>query len=375
MKVDELRSVSSNPFGWVEREKAKGTKIIGYHLPDMPEEIVHAANAVPFLLTGGSLDISMADTRIQSYACSICRRSLAWALKGELEFLDGMVLPIVCDTSRTLAHILKKNCHFSFYESLLVPRIRIGSYTEDYLINELARFRERLEGFLKIEISNERLSQSISIYNENRRLLRELDARRKKNHSSLSNADFYNVVRSSFIIPKDKHNSVIKKILAKPNAEEENKTSKRSPRIFISGKLAEPMEFFVYLDKHGCSVVADDFWDSSLSFSSSVSESREPLQSLAHFFLNRIPSSVFFDPEGKRIQHLMHEVQVNSVDGVIFLHPKYCEPAAYDYPRTKKLLQSKGILSTLIEYDFGPGLVAELEKHLEIFVEILKSKT
>ena len=106
-----------------------------------------------------------------------------------------------------------------------------------------------------------------------------------------------------------------------------------------------------------------------------MTESKDPLESLADFFLNRIPFSVFFDPTRKRASHMISEVKAHSVDGVIFLYPKYCEPAAYDYPGMKKFLQTEGIPSILIEYEFGPGLFAQLQKHLEIFVDMFKSKT
>lgn len=372
----EFEASAIDPFSYIRGKKVEGEKVVGYLLPDVPTEMVHAAGATSFLLTGGSTRTLGAGTRLQTYACSICRRSLAWAMEDELDFMDGMVLPITCDTTRTLAHIWRKNCKIPFFESLLVPRIRNGSDARGYLRNELIRFKKRLEGFLAVEISDESLRHSISIHNDNRRMLRGLYGLREQNRLPVSNVEFHDVVRSSFIMPKEEHNRLLRELLSTTNDQKRGSGKEEKPiRLYLSGKVAEPRDVFAYLDSRGCSVVADDFWDGFAAVATEVGESDDPLDALVNYSLSRVPFSVFFDPMRKRIGTLVEKVKSLSVDGAVFLYPKYCEPLAFDYPEIRKSLQSEGIQSILIELEFDQGLTNELRRRLDTFSYMVESRT
>jgi bcr-type benzoyl-CoA reductase subunit C len=375
MIPDEIKASAIDPFAYVRRKKSEGRKIVGYLMPDVPAEIVHAAGATPFLLSGGPTRTLAAEEHLQTYACSICRRSLAWALEGELDFLDGMVLPIVCDTSRTLAHIWRRNCNIPFFESLLVPRIRNCPEARDYLRNELVRFKKRLEDFLKAEISDDSLRQSISVYNENRRMMREFYDLREQNRLPLSNAEFYHVVRSSFVIAKENHNRLLRELLNSMDDGEERHSGKaeRQARLYLSGKVAEPRDLFGHLDNCGYYIVGDDFWDGFTAFATDPAESDDPLDAMTNNYLSRVPFPVFLDPMRKRLRGVVEKVRELAVDGVLFLYPKYCEPLAFDYPEIRNSLQNEGIPSHLIELELDQGLTNDVREHLDTYGYMVKT--
>ena len=48
----------------LEWKTKTGRKIVGYLLPDVPEEIIHAAGALPFAIEGAGVQISRAQALI-----------------------------------------------------------------------------------------------------------------------------------------------------------------------------------------------------------------------------------------------------------------------------------------------------------------------
>jgi benzoyl-CoA reductase subunit C len=95
------------PFGEVlaspwERANAwkqkTGRKVIGHLLPDVPEEILHAAGALPVAIGGAGVQISYAQAHIPGYTCSHAMGALDLGLRGDLAVL-GYGNP-VCVTLR-----------------------------------------------------------------------------------------------------------------------------------------------------------------------------------------------------------------------------------------------------------------------------------
>src|SRR3972149_3549135 len=80
-------------------------KAIGAFPVYVPTELIQAVGALPVWLfgAGGSIDISHADSRIQSFVCSISRSTLELGLTARLGTLDGFVFPSLCDVARNLS--------------------------------------------------------------------------------------------------------------------------------------------------------------------------------------------------------------------------------------------------------------------------------
>src|SRR4030066_17738 len=77
-------------FPTVQRWRENGGKVIGHFQGYFPEEIAHAAGALPFKLRGAPVEPRHADSRFGSYLCSIIKSSLELALSKNVE-LDMFV--------------------------------------------------------------------------------------------------------------------------------------------------------------------------------------------------------------------------------------------------------------------------------------------
>jgi len=73
--------------------KRQGGKVFGWLCTYVPEEIIHAAGILPVRVTGYSQEMELEDGNAYMYInnCSYSRSCLQMGLRGEYEFLDGMV--------------------------------------------------------------------------------------------------------------------------------------------------------------------------------------------------------------------------------------------------------------------------------------------
>ena len=127
--------MENNPWQEVRKHKSvnNGT-VIGHLLPDVPEEILHAAGAFPVAIEGASSRVSLSQAHIPGYTCSHVMGTLDMGLSGELDFLDGLVIPYVCDSTRNLSHLWKRLFPNKPSELLRIPKRLEFDGARDYLI-------------------------------------------------------------------------------------------------------------------------------------------------------------------------------------------------------------------------------------------------
>ena len=112
--VDRYRELIEDPtFSRIVEWKANhpGSKVIGCYPVYTPVELIHAAGMLPVGILGGGnrLEIAHADSRFQSFICSIVKSTLELGLTGKLHFLDGIVFHSICDPARNLASVFQRN--------------------------------------------------------------------------------------------------------------------------------------------------------------------------------------------------------------------------------------------------------------------------
>ena len=72
--------------------KEQGGKVVGTYCCHLPEELLHAANLLPYRLRAtGCKDDSEAETYLSSFSCSFVRACLQQFIDGNRDFLDGVV--------------------------------------------------------------------------------------------------------------------------------------------------------------------------------------------------------------------------------------------------------------------------------------------
>ena len=86
-----------------------GALAIGYLPIYVPRPLLEAIGCLPVAVFGGGdqVDIIRGDSYFQSYICHIPRSTVELGLAGDLDLLDGMLFPSICDVIRNLGGMWK----------------------------------------------------------------------------------------------------------------------------------------------------------------------------------------------------------------------------------------------------------------------------
>jgi len=371
-RVPELKKILDDPYRYAKEWKLEhGQRVIGIFLPDVPEELIDASGSFPLTLLGNKRVSGMSDY-IPSFACSLITTTFNQVSLKELEFLDGMVIPYFCDSSRALFHIWERNFPGQFSDLIRLPKKLESKGTKTYLVNELKRFKKHLEDSFGIPISSDALWRSIGIYNENRQYLKGIKALRSQDPKRLSNFGFFSLVKSSMQMSKEENNKILREVLGLMESSLHQSDPSPIIKVFISGQLAEPLEIFQWMDDMGIVVVDDDLAVGSRYFSYLVDREGDPLHALGESYFRRIPNALMRGSED-RLSYILRSVRENGLNGVIFIHLKFCEPLVYDYPDLKKGLEGEGIPTLLLETELHSFAVGQIQTRLQAFSEIIRS--
>jgi len=93
--LTEIAEVTADPYGYVAGLKErKKKKVIGCFPMHIPEEIIHAADIIPVVIWRGNEPVTWGHAHVPPYDCGITRSFVDDAVRGKLDFMDGMVFHI-----------------------------------------------------------------------------------------------------------------------------------------------------------------------------------------------------------------------------------------------------------------------------------------
>ena len=164
--------VEDTEFPTVRRWREAGGKVVGHFQVYFPEEIAHAAGLLPFKVRGAPIEPTRADSHFGSYLCSILKTSLELALSGKVP-LELFVTHPICDAARNLAGVWGRNFPYPC-QILYLPQNANSRHAAEYLRGEYDRLKRTIEETAGRAVNDHDLRCSLDVFNQNRRLLREL---------------------------------------------------------------------------------------------------------------------------------------------------------------------------------------------------------
>ena len=353
--------------------KNSGKKIFGWLCTYVPEEIMHAAGILSVRITGYSQETELDDGNAYLYVnnCSFSRSCLQLGLRGEYEFLDGVVGGSTCDGARRLFDLWRNYIGTPFYHVLTVPR-KYTKKAHTLYHHEVVQFTRHLEDFLGVKISNEALRQSINLYNESRNLLRRLYELRKLENPPITGAETMEVLDASFRMPKEIFNEWLK-LLLDEIAESCISHSGRARLMLVGSVLTNP-EFIRSIEDQGGLVVTDELCTSTRYWGDLVvlEESGSPLEAIARRYLNNFPCARMF-PSDERFNRIIDYALDFKVDGVISQIIRYCVPYAHDIPLLTRRLKEHGIPTLAIDVEYGTSGSGQIQTRVQAFLEMLEA--
>jgi bzd-type benzoyl-CoA reductase N subunit len=376
-KMDILKSfkmIANNPGSYAnEFKKKSGKPVIGYFCSYTIEEIILAAGALPFRIFGTIENISLANSHLQSYCCSLVRCGLEDALSKKLNFLDGTVFPHTCDSIQRLSDIWRLNAGYPVHLDIVLP-VKLNSQTaRDYMTEIIHKFTKELQTKLNVEITDQNLKDAIKIYNKFRTHLSTLYTIKKINPGIIKGSQVYDIIKSSMIMEKNEFNKLIGSLIEKLE-KEKNKNEEKlaaNKRIVLTGGVCSHPDIYSIIEKIGGVVVGDDLCTGSRYFDGQISENESPIEAISKRYFERSICPTKHMGTTTRGKHVVELAKSHDADGVIFLLLKFCDPHSFDYPYIKKYLAEENIPCMLIEIEDSLPPEGQLKTRFESFVEMI----
>jgi bzd-type benzoyl-CoA reductase N subunit len=303
--------------------------------------------------------------------CTFMRSCLQLFLEGKFAFLDGLAFTNSCDVVRRLYDNLReiKPSDFHFLHFITVPH-KVSEELVIWYKGELNEFAGNIKRAFGVEITESRLREAIGVYNETRRLLRELYELRKRASPPISGAETMSVVMAGSSLPKDRYNQMLRKLL--DELRQRKGISKYRARLMIAGSGGcDSPDYLGVMEEMGGLVVTDSLCFGSRYFWEPVDTKGDLMLNLARAYLKRPSCPRMVDDIGERGEFVKQMVKDFKVDGVIFQRIRYCDLWGGQLLYTKKDLKEADIPLLILEREYMMRDVGQLRTRIQAFLETI----
>jgi benzoyl-CoA reductase subunit C len=353
------------------REEHPESHVIGHFQVYFPEELAHAAGMLPVKImgAGGRIEAKHADSHIGSFICSICRTSLELGLSGRAGFLSAFYTHPICDVARNLAGIWGRNFPDQVAEILYLPQNATARHAIPYARDEYARVLAQLEKLRGRLVEEAELRRSIEVFNENRRLLRELYAIKRETPWLLSTTEAYVLTQVATVLPREEHNRLLTEALELVPRRDRRRQD-RVRVVFEGGFCEQPPLDMLQLIEEACYIVDDDLLVGLRWLTEDVPLVGDPLHNLAESYIERSGySCVQHDDRKPKEEMLLRRVEESGAQAVILAVAKMCEPGMDEQVAYQKALDARGIPYLLLEFEEKMTGFERMRMEVETFVE------
>lgn len=375
-RIDELLSqfseIAGNPKKQLDKYLAQGKKAIGCFPYYVPEEIVYAADMVPFGVwgkTGGT--INAAKEYFAAFYCTIAQLTLEMGLKGTLDGLSGVIASSMCDTLRPFTQNFRVACPQIPFMFLAHPQNRRPGYGIDFTMAQYTNIKNNLEEIGGKAITEESLKNAIKVYNESRAARRRF-VRLAGEHPELVSARQRNtVLKSAYFTLKSEHTVLLNEL--NDLLEKAPLVEWKGTKIVTSGIVLDSPSLLQIIENNNMAIVADDVAHESRAIRVDVPEDEEdPIKALALQFAAQDYDTLLYDPEiNKRPEYIVNKVKESGAQGVVVMMMQFCDPEEMEFPSLKKGLDEAGIPYVKIGMDQQMTNFGQARTSLQAFSDML----
>ncbi|MFH1117761.1 MAG: 2-hydroxyacyl-CoA dehydratase family protein [Pseudomonadota bacterium] len=377
--IAELGKAAAERPTALRRMKQDGTKIVEYIGNFVPEEMIYAAGAKPYLMCrGGEPEPPEAVLgEILRFMNPLARSIAGFHILG----LDP-VTPFA-----DLIAVSQHECHVQrlaeYFEFQNLPVYKVGvtvdwdrDFAREYYYQELLGFKRKLEALTGNTITDEALRKAILLSNEINGLLRDIDGLRKKDNPPLGGNEFMHLNHYTFSTEPE---YAIEKLRAIYNelADAPGKFDKNSPRLLLAGHSVAVGDYVVVnrLEELGALIAAEMLEEGFRWYQWDVEAEGDLLRNIwRNRYLDKPPVNIFQPGWRDRFAHMKQLIEQYRIDGVIWYQLLYDEIFDLEYTCIAKWLGEMKVPLLRVEtsYEYTREAMAPLNTRLESFVEFLK---
>lgn len=367
--LESFARIAADPRGALDRHCAAGKRVVGVGPYYVPEELVHAAGAVPFGVWGAPGSAPLAQEFFPPFYCSICQTSLELGLSHRLDKLSGMMVTGLCDTLKAFSQNWKAGVQSVPLLFVSQPQNRGLAAGREYTIASYREARRLIEECCGAIVDDDCIKDAIRLYNEWRSAMRTFFELAGTHPAEVGVAAREAIVDSGYYLDKAEHlrriNELNAALAALPPSQQ------GYSRIVVSGIYANIPAIADMLDENEYAIVADDLARESRALRLSVSEEGDPIEALADGWCGLEGDSVIFDPKKTHIRQVKALVKESDAQGVVILLAKFCDPEEFDAPLIAKACREDGVPCVTIEVDQSTESYEQARTQLETFKSLL----
>jgi benzoyl-CoA reductase/2-hydroxyglutaryl-CoA dehydratase subunit BcrC/BadD/HgdB len=282
------------------------------------------------------------------------------------EYLSAVIFSAPCDTLKCIGQKWKGKCPSIQFTHPMNRRLDCAT---DFLVSEYELVKSKLEKILNITITGDALSNSITLYNHWRAVMREFTRVAAEYPQTITPAVRHGVIKAAYFMDKAEHLPLVKELT--------HQLRKKTPepwkgkKVILSGITFEPKDLLDMLSFYKVAVVGDDLAQESRQFRTDVPWNGTPMASLARQWQNQEGCSLAFDPYKARVNMLVRMVKAGAADGLIIGLMKFCDPEEYDLPIIQEACDKAGIPVLSVEIDQQQTSFEQVRTRIQSFAETL----
>jgi len=379
--IEELAQIARTRPETLKKRKENGTKIIGYTGRFIPEELILASGATPYLICRGG------EPEPPDAVLPYMLRFMSPFVRAQIGYyLLGMdpVIPILDATV-----VQCSDCQMArladLFEYFQLPTARIGippdwkkTISADYYYRGLARLRDTLEDLTGNKISDGNLRESIDRVNKVRDLLKKINLLRKEQQPPIGGYDFIRLNHYSFYCDVDevveKFSNVYKQLKKGGRLSPEE-----APRILLAGHVVSVGDYVVpkLVESSGAVIVAEVLDEGMRQYLRSVKTEGDLMRNLAEtYYLERVPPSIFQPAWEERMTFMKELIAGFDVDGVIWYQLSFDEVYDMESSVVSKVMDDMSIPLLKLEssYEYAREATGPLATRVETFIKSIERK-
>ncbi len=369
--LDGLKSVCADPGAQLAAAAAQGKKAVGVLPYFCPEELVYAAGMLPFGLWGAEMQANESKRYYPAFICSLLHTALELGLRGKLNGLSAVMVPICCDSLKGFGANWK-------YGVGTVPVIDVA-YAEnrkteagvEFTRSQFRKILGQLEEIAQRKAGDAEIAAAVAVYNENRAALRAFSAAAAKHPEAVSPADRCAAIKAGYFMDRAEHTKRIAALTEALGALPEQPW--KGLRVVTTGILADSPALLQILADNGIAVADDQIAQESGFFRTDVPVTADPVEGMARRLGMIEGCSVLFDPGKRRGRELVDLAREAEADGILWVMTKFCDPEEYDYVPVRRMAEAAGIPLLAVEVDQQMVNYEQARSAIEAFAEVLRA--
>jgi benzoyl-CoA reductase/2-hydroxyglutaryl-CoA dehydratase subunit BcrC/BadD/HgdB len=262
------------------------------------------------------------------------------------------------------------NTNFSFFSDVVMPVKLTTESSRIYMRDVVRKFKEDLEKGLVVKISEDSIRNAIAVYNSIRGYLKTLYEIRSEDPARISSEEMYYLVKGAMMMDRRSVLELLPRVIEELRKRAVQKKDS-GKRLVLAGSICNHPNIFRLIEETGGAVVWDDLCTGSRYFEGEIGTDGDLVDAIADRYSSREICPAKHISNTARGDRLLRLVKRHRAAGVMFLHLKFCDPHAWDYPYLREALDGEKIPALLLEFEETLPPEGQLRTRFEAFIEML----